>query len=650
MVKIVGRLALLLTLGACAVAPPPAPAPAAHRLELLDAAFAARIADPARAAELLAEAGPGTVLERVRLEAWLDALERADVGAAAWRRLLEASPPADIAATARLGLATALADESRIDEAAAVLEAAPEPERVAADAALLTLGEGPWRERAAARLAVAAPGRLRRAAPELERSALARLDPEQRLARSAAWRAAGSAERAAAELRRLGWSGEVERRRRLALARAEVESGSPSRALATLRALSSSDPEVELVRAEASRREGWQRVPSPRARSSFADCLRHAHSAEEEAVAGGAILQDAQVLVLECGTEAGRPEQALAAWWRLEASGWESERREWLGRRLGVALALSGADPAVVEQLGGAIPDHARCLRFWTIMASTAPTEALGELTEPTFADLYGLWAREMTGQPPAAVPAAPGAPDVEPSAPPWSVAWLLEHDAVAEAAREWRRIRQARGSTGPEAMAEAELAERRGRRNEVIRILRGAFPSLGSVEMEQAPANALRAYLPMPFVEMVRAAAGESGVDPWLIAGVARQESVFVPTARSPAGAIGVMQLLPGTARGHGAALGFDRRLDLEQPDISLRIGARELRRLLDRFGAVEPALAAYNAGETRVRRWWSEQPDRFLFAEGIPIPETYNYVRRVRYLAEAYRVTYRDQWRTMP
>jgi soluble lytic murein transglycosylase len=94
----------------------------------------------------------------------------------------------------------------------------------------------------------------------------------------------------------------------------------------------------------------------------------------------------------------------------------------------------------------------------------------------------------------------------------------------------------------------------------------------------------------------------------------------------------------LPGGAR----ALGLGRAPDLTEPTVNLQLGSRELASLIARFGQVEPALAAYNAGETRVRRWWRRWPDRELFVEAIPIPETYTYVRRVVFLAEAYRVTY--------
>jgi soluble lytic murein transglycosylase len=144
-----------------------------------------------------------------------------------------------------------------------------------------------------------------------------------------------------------------------------------------------------------------------------------------------------------------------------------------------------------------------------------------------------------------------------------------------------------------------------------------------------------------------VRDAAREAGVEPWLLAGLARQESIFNAGARSPAGALGVVQLLPGTARPHALALGLGPRPDLLDPAVNLRLGARELAALVARFKAVEPALAAYNAGEARTRRWRSRWPDPRVFTEQVPIPETYTYIRRVSFLAEAYRLVWADAWR---
>jgi soluble lytic murein transglycosylase-like protein len=109
-------------------------------------------------------------------------------------------------------------------------------------------------------------------------------------------------------------------------------------------------------------------------------------------------------------------------------------------------------------------------------------------------------------------------------------------------------------------------------------------------------------------------------------------------------------MQLLPSTARVHARPLGLPAAPDLHDPEVNIRIGARELARLVRKFGALEPALVAYNAGETRTRRWWRRWPDRRRFSEAVPIPESYNYLRRVVYLAEAYRLAYADVWRRPP
>jgi len=99
-----------------------------------------------------------------------------------------------------------------------------------------------------------------------------------------------------------------------------------------------------------------------------------------------------------------------------------------------------------------------------------------------------------------------------------------------------------------------------------------------------------------------------------------------------------------------HARGLGIHGDPDLFDPEVNIRIGARELARLVRRFGDIEPALAAYNAGETRVRRWRGVWTDRRRFTEALPVPETYNYIRRVTYLADAYRLVYADVWREAP
>jgi soluble lytic murein transglycosylase-like protein len=620
----------------------------ARRLEILGRAFDLRSSDPALARRLFEEAGEGTVLERTRLEAWYSSLEQTAAEADSWRRYLGARPPADLRLAASMALSRALAEEGELAAAAAVLEKVPAVGRVEADELLVTFADGPWRQRAAERLAVRAPRRLRRAAPELEEASLSTLSIDGWLQRSAAWRAAGEAGIAAAELRRLRWPPDHERSRLFELSRAETASGNPRRALSALPSRSTDDVVLQLLRGEAFRSQGWQRMPRSQAAASFRSCLEAARRSIAVAQDDDPLLPEALRLVVECGTEAASLDEALAAWWRLEASGWRHEQRDWLGRRLGVALAQRGGSERAVLQLAAALPRHARCLRFWVALASGAGRDQLRPLTEDAFADLYGLWARQLLG---IAEPARPeiGQP-LAPAEPPPSVRWLIDRGALDEAGREWRWIRATRGSARAEGLAACEFALQRNRTHEAIRCLLSVFPELGTVELATLPVNVLRAYLPLRWDAELRAAANEVGIEPWLVAGVARQESLFGAHARSPRGAIGVLQLIPTTASGHGRALGLGSRPDLYDPEVNLRIGARELARLIRRFGAVEPALAAYNAGEARTLRWWRRWPDRRRFAEAVPIPETYNYIRRVNYLAEAYRLVYDDVWRRPP
>jgi soluble lytic murein transglycosylase-like protein len=120
-----------------------------------------------------------------------------------------------------------------------------------------------------------------------------------------------------------------------------------------------------------------------------------------------------------------------------------------------------------------------------------------------------------------------------------------------------------------------------------------------------------------------IDAAAASNGIDPALLKGLVSQESGFDPNARSGAGAVGLTQLMPGTA----ASLGVTNPLD---PAQSLQGGAKYLRQQLDRFGGDERlALAAYNAGPGAVAKYGGVPP----------YSETQNYVNSVMAKAAAYR-----------
>ncbi len=116
------------------------------------------------------------------------------------------------------------------------------------------------------------------------------------------------------------------------------------------------------------------------------------------------------------------------------------------------------------------------------------------------------------------------------------------------------------------------------------------------------------------PYGELFQAASAKYGVDANLLVAVARQESGFNAKAVSPAGAQGLMQLMPGTAAGLGVTNSFD-------PAQAIDGAARLLKSLIQEFGRTDLALAGYNAGPGAVHRYG-----------GIPpYPETQNYVRSI-------------------
>lgn len=607
-------------------------------------AFAEREFDPHLAAELFDSAGPGPILEEARFRAWYRTLGDFPADAASWSSYLDARPPENLFDRATLALADVVEGEGDREGAIAILTEAPESIRSSADLRLLDLADDATAARAAHRLARNSPLRLRNHSRSLERAALEEFTPGDWLARAAAWRRLGLGSRGAAEIRNRRFGGDEETARRRELVRCELDAGSTTRALNALPSARRSEAEDHVLRAEAYRRRGWGRFPERAAGSSFATCLAEARRALGSDPATD---QAAAVLVLECGTESGELDAALSAWRDLEASGWTNRRRSWLGRRLGVALAKKGGFPDDVRGIATALPQHDRCLRFWQAVATSDQT-TLNELASAPVEDLYGRWSAELD---PSHERRRYTPPDpVGPAEPPPAVDWLLDHAGPSEAVDEWQWLFRRRQPTRREALAAAELAAATGRANTAIRHLRSGFPGIASVEIADTPPDAARAYLPLRYTEFLLAAADESGLDPWLIAAVARQESTFIAHARSPAGARGVLQLLPSTARLHSRALGLGSSPKLEDPEINLRLGSRELATLVRKYGAIEPALAAYNAGERRVRRWWRKWPDARLFAESVPISETYTYIRRVVFLSEAYRQIHADAWEERP
>ena len=141
--------------------------------------------------------------------------------------------------------------------------------------------------------------------------------------------------------------------------------------------------------------------------------------------------------------------------------------------------------------------------------------------------------------------------------------------------------------------------------------------------------------FYPLDYWNEVEAAAKKRDIDPYLVLSVMREESRFAPDARSIAGAMGLMQMMPQTAHKFNKNIkaGSKHAAELYDPKVNISIGTRYLKQLLSRYGSIPLALAAYNGGEDMVNEWVRNGKYAAIdeFIEDIPFDETRNYVKKV-------------------
>jgi soluble lytic murein transglycosylase len=161
-----------------------------------------------------------------------------------------------------------------------------------------------------------------------------------------------------------------------------------------------------------------------------------------------------------------------------------------------------------------------------------------------------------------------------------------------------------------------------------------------GAWVVESEPEWYLRTRYPLEYEQIVRGHARNYDLDPALLAAVVYVESRFDPNARSEAGALGLMQLLPGTAKGIATRTGGDRFVvaDLRDPEINVRYGSWYLSHLTRRYGETRLALAAYHAGQGNVDAWLRD-------GTGIAFAETRDYVDEVTRLRTVYARAYAEE-----
>lgn len=154
------------------------------------------------------------------------------------------------------------------------------------------------------------------------------------------------------------------------------------------------------------------------------------------------------------------------------------------------------------------------------------------------------------------------------------------------------------------------------------------------------------RLIYPLEYCQAIKESADAAGIDPYLIAAVIYVESGFDANSRSRAGARGLMQMLPNTAKEAAEQLG-DRDFaveDLDTPEVNIRYSTWYLRRLIRKYDSTTFALAAYNGGGGNMDKWLKGREgerERDVIAD-IPFRETREFVARVEKTEEIYRRLY--------
>lgn len=323
----------------------------------------------------------------------------------------------------------------------------------------------------------------------------------------------------------------------------------------------------------------------------------------------------------EAGDWFGRA-ASLGATFDEEEAGWR------------IRAALRRGDWPAVAHAIDALPAPQKALPEWRYWhgralaaqgaADAAHADYLGIASQPNF---YGILAAEALGQayrlpPRAATPtegelaAAAAHPGLQRGLA------LIRADLRTDGVREW--FWSLADMDDRQLLAAAEFA----RRHDVIDRV------INTADRTRQEHDFVLRY-PLPFFDEVAPRAREVGLDPAWVYGLMRQESRFITDARSSAGARGLMQLMPATARWVARKIGMEHYHPRQMTDMdtNVTLGTNYLRMVLDGLDD-HPVLAsaAYNAGPGRARRWRAEQPvEGAIYAETIPFSETRDYVKKV-------------------
>ncbi len=193
-----------------------------------------------------------------------------------------------------------------------------------------------------------------------------------------------------------------------------------------------------------------------------------------------------------------------------------------------------------------------------------------------------------------------------------------------------------------------AQIYSGRGETFQATLVLRKGYPDLYSYQDSDLPREAWEIFFPLSDWETIKREAKQYGIDPYVAAGLIRQESVFNPNAVSRVGARGLMQVMPATGQliAKRQGTGNITAADLFNPSLNIKLGMNYLAQMIGQLGRIEYAAAGYNAGPGRAKRWVAERGSLDIedWIESIPFSETRGYVQSVLRYAANYRRLYKE------
>ena len=167
------------------------------------------------------------------------------------------------------------------------------------------------------------------------------------------------------------------------------------------------------------------------------------------------------------------------------------------------------------------------------------------------------------------------------------------------------------------------------------LNALRRSFPDYSQMKPEEMTREQWDVFYPLAYWDIIVQESKAKNLDPYQVAGLIRQETIFTTRARSVANAYGLMQVIPSTARLTARKYGVNREITTEalyEPRLNIQLGTAYLRDQIDKFGRIEYVAAAYNAGPGRIPGWKASLPFEIdEWAEAVPFKETRGYIQGV-------------------